>query len=261
MKKGIIGLIVVAALAVGVGGAYLVVKSLPETAYLGPNWDDFQQPAIPDDEGEWPFGWPGRGVSPYENQPGNRGRWGMGPGMNGGRDFGAPDYFGAPDVEGERITMDTALKAAQDYAAEQGKNLRVAEIMEFSENFYAVVVETDTGKGAFELLIDPVSAKVTPEFGPNLMWNTKYGHMSVAEPSVVNSLTMEQAAAQAQKALDRRFAKAKVSTTGIDFYGYYTFDYEIDGQTAGMLSVNGENGKVWFHNWHGDFIGEMEIKE
>ncbi len=255
MKKGFIGLIVAAALAVGAGSAYLVVKSLPETTYLGPNMDDFQQPAIPDNEDEWPFGWPGRGINPYENQPGNRGRWGMGPGMNGGR------YFGVPDVEGERITLDTALKAAQDYTAEQGKNLRVAEIMEFSENFYAVVVETDSGKGAFELLIHPVSGRVTLEIGPNLIWNTKYGHMSVDEPSVANSLSIEQAAKRAQNALNKRLSNAEISADGIDFYSYYTFEYEIDGQIAGMLSVNGENGRVWFHNWLGDFIGEMEIKE
>lgn len=254
MKKAIISVIVATAIAVGAGSAYLVVKALPEAGYVASNWDDAQQPAIPDNDNEWPFSPQGRGGKPYGNQPGNPGRRGMGPGMNRGG-------FVEPHVEGERISMDAALKAAQEYAADRGDNLRVAEIVEFSKNFYAVVVETDTGKGAFELLIHPVSGEVTPEFGPNLMWNTKYGHVSVDEPSAVNTLTMEQAAALAQKALDVRFTRADVTPDGIDFYGYYSFDFEIDGNVAGTLSVNGETGKVWFHNWHGDFIGEMEIKK
>lgn len=254
MKKVMIGLIVAAALVIGAGGAYLAAKALPAIGYTPLNQDEEQLPAIPDEDNEWSLTPRGRGGDPYGNQPGNSNRRGMGPGMNRG------SFFNEPSAEGKRISMDDALKAAQEYAAERGENLRVAEIMEFSENFYAVVLETDTGKGAFELLIHPVSGEVIPEFGPNLMWNLKYGHMSVDEPSSINALSLEQAAATAQKALDTRFSGAEVSTDGIDFYGYYTFDYEIDGTVAGMVSVNGESGRVWFHNWHGDFIGEKEIK-
>ena len=31
-----------------------------------------------------------------------------------------------------------------------------------------------------------------------------------------------------------------------------------DGQVEGMLSVNGSTGAVWYHNWHGAFIGMTE---
>lgn len=42
----------------------------------------------------------------------------------------------------------------------------------------------------------------------------------------------------------------------MQFPGYYTMDFLKDGKTAGMLSVNGYTGQVWYHTWHGNFIGE-----
>jgi hypothetical protein len=44
-----------------------------------------------------------------------------------------------------------------------------------------------------------------------------------------------------------------------EFYGYYTFDFTVNGKIAGMLSVNGNTGQVWYHSWHGDFIQEVEF--
>src|SRR4030067_1263921 len=49
--------------------------------------------------------------------------------------------------------------------------------MEFSDNFYTEVEEQSTGIHAFELLIDRYTGAVYPEPGPNMMWNTRYGHM------------------------------------------------------------------------------------
>ena len=56
-------------------------------------------------------------------------------------------------------------------------NLEVEEVMEFANNYYAEVKESDTGIYAMELLIDKRSGQVYPEPGPNMMWNTKYGMM------------------------------------------------------------------------------------
>jgi hypothetical protein len=39
------------------------------------------------------------------------------------------------------------------------------------------------------------------------------------------------------------------------FYGYYTLHVLRDGKTIGMLSVNGFTGTVWYHTWHGNFVG------
>ena len=132
--------------------------------------------------------------------------------------------------------------------------------MEFSNNFYAVVIETDTQKAAFELLVDPYTGQVAQEMGGGMMWNLKYGRMSTSSnPSATNTLSMTDAAANAQTVLDSQVAGAKVMTDGFDFYGYYSFDYEVNGKVAGMLSVNGETGQVFLHFWHATFISEKEF--
>ena len=33
---------------------------------------------------------------------------------------------------------------------------------------------------------------------------------------------------------------------------------EKDGKIIGMLSVNGYNGQIFLHTWHGTFIQEVE---
>ena len=45
------------------------------------------------------------------------------------------------------------------------------------------------------------------------------------------------------------------------FYGYYTLHTLRDGQIEGMLSVNGYRGGVWYHDWHGSFIGMEEFHD
>ena len=67
----------------------------------------------------------------------------------------------------------------QTYLEQVGnKDLVLDEVMEFQYNFYALVQEKSTGRGAFELLLDRVTGAVFPEHGPNMMWNTKYGMMA-----------------------------------------------------------------------------------
>lgn len=64
----------------------------------------------------------------------------------------------------------------------------------------------------------------------------------------------------AQKFLDANVSGFTVA--GADtFYGYYTLHTLKDGQIEGMLSVNGYDGTVWYHNWHGPFIGMKEFGE
>ena len=43
------------------------------------------------------------------------------------------------------------------------------------------------------------------------------------------------------------------------FPGYYSFDTTVDGKTHGMLSVNASTGAVWYHGWHGAFLGEHDF--
>ena len=71
------------------------------------------------------------------------------------------------------------------------------------------------------------------------------------------TVTPEQAMEYAQKYLDENVPNA-LATSPIQFYGYYTLDFEKDGEVAGMLSVNGFSGQVFLHTWHGTFVEEAE---
>ena len=139
--------------------------------------------------------------------------------------------------------------------------------MEFSENFYAEVEEESTGVHAFELLIDRYTGVVSPEPGPNMMWNTKYGHMGGMmggwgrQQAGSMSVTPEQAHDVAQQWLDRYLPGSSAAQEADAFYGYYTIHVVKDGQVYGMLSVNGYTGEVWYHTWHGDFINMKELEE
>jgi hypothetical protein len=168
--------------------------------------------------------------------------------------------------------------------------LEIAEIMIFDNNGYAIVKETSTGIGAFELLVDPVSQVAYPEHGPNMMWNLKYsglnhdnmmggyggmmggmmggyGNMmqgwnstTPLDVSAEMTVTPEQAIEYAQEYLDANITGATAATDPIQLYGYYTLDFEKDGKVAGMLSVNGYSGQVFLHTWHGTFVEETEYE-
>jgi hypothetical protein len=159
--------------------------------------------------------------------------------------------------------------------------------MIFDNNAYVVVKETSTGVGAFELLVDPTSQIAYPEHGPNMMWNLKYSglnHQSMmggndgmmggyggnmmsgwnnttsTDVSPTMTITPEQAIEYAQKYLDSNISGATAAADPIQFYGYYTLDFEKDGKVAGMLSVNGYSGQIFLHTWHGTFVEETAIQ-
>jgi hypothetical protein len=141
-------------------------------------------------------------------------------------------------------------------------DLEIAEIMEFSKNFYIEIYEPDTGIGAMELLVDKSSGAIFPEYGPNMMWNQKYG-MHSQIPISQNDIDMDITEDEATDLAERYLAKSNISETVGDevekFYGYYTIHtLTEDGGIAGMLSVNGYTGDVWYHRWHGIFIDMTE---
>src|SRR5215471_18934948 len=74
------------------------------------------------------------------------------------------------------IGMDRAVGVAQGVAASYpGGGLAVDEVIEFSNSYYASIREKSTGVGAFEILIDRATGRVTREPGPDMMWNARYG--------------------------------------------------------------------------------------
>lgn len=68
-----------------------------------------------------------------------------------------------------------ARRQAQRFA--DRLDLRVGEVMRFSNNYYAELRERN-GRPATEVLVDPTSGAVWLEYGPAMMWNTRYGMMS-----------------------------------------------------------------------------------
>ena len=169
---------------------------------------------------------------------------------------------------GRTISTDQAQQSVQTFLDRTGdRDLKIDELMEFDQNFYALVQEKATGTGAFELLVNKSTGAVGFEPGPNMMWNTKYsmmgggmmgggmmgGSFRTGSATGPVSITPDQATKIAQAWLDQSYGGDSAGTPDA-FYGYYTFHFEKDGKIAGMLSVNGYGGQVWFHTWHGGFV-------
>lgn len=214
----------------------------------------------------------------------------VGPGMVDGPGFGMMDGFqnGRSMMGGFRsssysdpLSVEDARDAVESYLVQfEDQDLVVEEIMIFDNNAYAIVIEESTGIGAFELLVDPATRSVFPEFGPNMMWNQKYGMMGSGMMGRWNGLSMmegfygndaaageldaempisaEEALEIAQEYLYQAHPGIEVSDEITQFYGYYTIDTESDGDIVGMLSVNGFSGQVFPHIWHGEFIEMVE---
>jgi hypothetical protein len=221
------------------------------------------------------------------------GMMGQGGMMGGNRGMmnGMMNGYGYTNSDLPPLTIDEAKAAADEYLSNlESSDLTIGETMIFDNQAYLVIKEESTGLGAFELLVDPTSKAAYPEHGPNMMWNLKYsgmnhqymmgsnGGMTLApgasagvnmmgdynwnsttptDVSAEMTVTPEQAIEYAQKYLDENVYGA-LPTSPIQFYGYYTLDFEKDGKVAGMLSVNGFSGQVFLHTWHGTFIEEAE---
>ena len=96
--------------------------------------------------------------------------------------------------------------------------------------------------------------------GVTMMGGSGWDSTTPADVSGEMTVTPEQAIEYAQKYIDTKISGATAATDLIQFYGYYTLDFEKDGKVAGMLSVNGYSGQVFLHTWHGTFIEESEIQ-
>jgi hypothetical protein len=140
-------------------------------------------------------------------------------------------------------------------------DIAIGEIMEFEYNHYVVYYEKSTGIGAFEMLIDKESGRIFPEYGPNMMWNTKYGHggMMGGFPQAPSgeAIGEEEALEIAKAFLDEVYPGSEAEDPH-PFYGYYTIHTTQGGEISGMLSVNVYDGAVWYHNWHGSYVRSIE---
>lgn len=211
----------------------------------------------------------------------------IGPDMMGrtwewkGMPFGSTDEMpcgstlGMPCAQGyvnpddqSNLSLEEAKAAVEAYVSRLGyTGLHVTEVMEFEQNFYAIVAEDETGIGAMELLVDKSDGSVGLEPGPNMMWNAKYGmhrggRMGMMGGYATDEMTLSPGDAEqvAQRWLDANLS-GRTAGEADPFYGYYTLHFLNDGQIEGMLSVHGSSGDVWYHSWHGafvDMIGDHE---
>ena len=209
----------------------------------------------------------------------------FGRGMMGDGDYNMPNNsfdIGGGTMHGERGTSNTGAKidledlehGVNSYIGEYEEELVNSDIFVFENSvYYFSIMEEDTGMGAMELLVNPYTGDIYPEFGPNMMWNLKYGmHGSggrgmmgrgmmggragndsfSADDVERNAISIKDAqSAAAQYISGRADDTYTVSIEGHEFYGYYTFHLEQNGETVGMMSVNGFTGDVWYHDWHG----------
>ena len=229
----------------------------------------------------------------YGNMPGGsgmmNGSYGNMPGGYGmmGGNFGNTAGYGAMMGSGmmgglgtattEPFTIEEAQTAVTGYLASlNNDNLTTGEVMIFDNHAYAQAVDKETGEGAFEVLIDPVTGNVFPEPGPNMMWNSEYSPMAgmmgagmMGGSSMMGSagyastigevnVTGEQAIDIAQEYLDATLPGTTADDHATPFPGYYTLHILNDGETIGMLSVNAYTSEVFPHFWHGDFIEMAE---
>ena len=82
-----------------------------------------------------------------------------------------------------------------------------------------------------------------------------WGGKSIGEPTADMPVNLYQARKNAQAYLDARKSGLTIEEDTDVFYGYYTVHtVDKDGNTVGMLSVNGYTGQVWNHIWQGTFI-------
>lgn len=184
-------------------------------------------------------------------------------------------------------TIAAARSQAQHFAARF--DLRTGEVMRFANNFY-VLLEDKQGKPATEVLVDPRSGLVTLEYGPAMMWDTRYGMMggngnggtiggsssggmmsgggmmgryggSPNWTPSTGSISGPVDATQAERLADQWLApqgKDLTATQPDALPGYFTFHVLENGKISGMLSVNQRTGAIWYHWWHGRFISMAE---
>jgi hypothetical protein len=176
-----------------------------------------------------------------------------------------------------------SIEAARDQAERFADrlDLRVGEVMQFDNHFYAELADAD-GDLATEVLVDPRGGAVAIEPGPAMMWNTRYGMMGGrggmmggagmmggsggspyggmmgADPTWPGERDRRDVSESEARTLGDRWLRAAGSELRVSepesFPGYYTLHTTRDGRVTGMLSVSASTGAVWPHWWHGRFV-------
>jgi hypothetical protein len=200
--------------------------------------------------------------TPSYTNPQQYGGWG---GCWGRGGYGIGASYPTTGTTATPLTITQAAEIAKTYVASlNNPDLTVKQIEEYANNFYVPVTQVSNGNGAFELLINKATGIVTPEPGPNMMWNTQYtfgaGWCNWARGTITaaSTVTVDQAMTDAQQYLNTYLQGTTVGDVTA-FSGHYTIEVLKNGTPYGMLSVNSLTGQVWYHTWHGAFVAEQAV--
>jgi hypothetical protein len=213
----------------------------------------------------------------------------------GGMMMSGMGMMGGPFAPSARpIGVDRAIQILRAWpAAHNVDGLVLDEVETYTQNYYGQFKERATGRGAIQVLVDRYTGRAMPEMGPNMMWNSRYGHAmrqdmmdmmggtgmgGMMGPSMMGGdgmmgggsaqgpnapakgshLSEAQARQRANQFLTG-YLPGTVTGDADTFYGYYHFEVMRSSRQIGMLSVNDTTGQVWYHTWHGEFLEKREV--
>ena len=203
----------------------------------------------------------GQGVNGYG------GGYGMigGQGVNGyGGGYGMmTGGYNAKSLEvdltnGEVASSDQAVAIAKAYIQKVNQDLVVSQLHEFSNVYEVEFEEGNTGSKAYEIMVYKNGGQIITNMGPNIMWNTKYGHMNWGNNGDV-TVSEEQAGNNAQEFVTKMGQGYSIGKSELA-PGYYEFMVQKDGKNYAELDVNGYTGYVWLQNWQGPIIQSIDVK-
>ncbi|HVJ47695.1 PepSY domain-containing protein [Desulfitobacterium sp.] len=179
---------------------------------------------------------------------------GSGYGMMGGGYNAAS--LGVNLTNGQVTTDDQALAIAKAYVQVLNQDLSIDEIHEFNDSYEVELNESKTDNKAFEFLIYKNGGYISSEMGPNVMWNTQYGHMNGGNSGNPGNptVTAEQATKTAQDFVNQQMGIGYSIEQPEVAPGYYEFMILKEGKDYAELDINGYTGQVWFESWHGPII-------
>ena len=187
---------------------------------------------------------------------------------------------GSTGTTGSAVSLNQATTNVQNYLGRMGySNLAIGSMQEYSNMYYAQIIEHNNGTGAFELSVNKNTGVVTPMQGPTIIWNMKYGVGSNGmmgylttttgtggmmggggmmtwlrgTPTTNMAIGMEEAKTIAQQYLDANYTGTTVGQV-TTYYGYYTMQVLEDGNPFGMMAVYGNNGQVMYYSSMGTFM-------
>ena len=194
----------------------------------------------------------GYGMMGGQGGNGYGGGYGM---MGGGYDAKS---LGVDLTNGEVTTSDQAVAIAKAYTQKSNQDVVVAELHEFSNGYEIELKEGATGAKAYEVMVYKNGGQIITEIGPNIMWNTKYGHMNWGNNGAV-TVSEEQATKSAQEFVTKMGQEYSIGKPELA-PGYYEFMVQKDGKDYAELDVNGYTGQVWFENWQGPIVKTIDAK-